>query len=262
MSSSVPILFDRPLLRQRRTRAAKAFARHDAILREAAMRAEESLASITRAFPRMASFGVPVPERPGTCTLIRCDITPSTLRNGAGARVVADEEWLPFAENSIDAVVSVFSLHWVNDLPGSLSQIHRVLKPDGLFLAVVPGAETLRELRQVLAETEAAQKGSLTARIAPFIDVREGGALLQRAGFSLPVASSELLTVSYPDMWALMHDLRGMGETNMLMAQQKHFAPRRVFEVAAARYAAQHSDTEGRIPATFEFVTLTGWKPL
>lgn len=258
MSSSVPKLFDRSLLRKRRERAAEGFAQHDFILREATQRIEESLDTITREFPTMVTFGGSMGKRNGTHKLIACDLTPG--RPGVG--IAADEEWLPFAENSVDAIISIWSLHWVNDLPGALSQMKRALKPDGLFLAVMPGAETLHELRQSLASAEAAQSGNLSARIMPFVDVREAGALLQRIGFALPVASSESLTVTYPDMWSLMHDLRGMGETNMLAAQQKTFAARRLFEEAAARYAAQHNDSEGRIPATFEFVTLTGWKPL
>ena len=181
--------------------------------------------------------------------------------DGAQKNIVLDEECLPFAENSLDAVVCLLNLHWVNDLPGTLAQIRRMLKPDGLFFAIIPGGETLRELRSIFATTETAFSGGITPRIAPFLDVRDGGALLQRAGFALPVADSEILTVSYENLFALMEDLRGAGEVNMLQNRVQHFTPRNFFLAAAKNYAAQHSDSEGRITASVEFITLTGWKP-
>jgi ubiquinone/menaquinone biosynthesis C-methylase UbiE len=175
--------------------------------------------------------------------------------------IVVDEEWLPFTEDSFDAVICLLNLQWVNDLPGALVQIRRILKPDGLFHAILPGGESLRELRSIFMATEADLRGGASARIAPFLDVRDGGALLQRAGFALPVADSELLTISYENLFALMADLRGAGQVNMLHNQPQHFTGRNFFMEAAKRYAAQHSDDEGRITATVEFITLTGWKP-
>ncbi len=257
---TIPILFDRKRLGMRRARAARDFVQHDFLVRAAQEAIAESLASITRIFPRIVTFGAALPARRGTEHIIRCDRVRAMLQREDGLRVVVDEEWLPFAENSIDAIVSVWGLHWVNDVPGALSQIRRALKPDGLFLAVLPGAETLRELRGALAQAETTLKGGISPRVAPFPDVREAGALLQRTGFSLPVASSETLTVSYPNMRALMHDLRGMGETNVLTAAQKSFSSRTLFAHAEALYAAQHHDGQGRLHATFELIILTGWK--
>ncbi|MFZ4540509.1 MAG: methyltransferase domain-containing protein [Rickettsiales bacterium] len=257
MESTPPILFDRARLRKRRLRAAAHFAQADFLWHEATARAEESMSYIARSFPRILAFGGhALSVAPGT-TIIHAALAPM----GITPTLIADEECLPFTESSFDAVISLLTLHWVNDLPGTLAQIHRILKPDGLFLAILPGGETLRELRSVLATTESEQCGGVTPRVAPFLDVRDGGALLQRAGFALPVADSELFDVSYPHLFALMDDLRKSGEVNMLQQQVQHFTPRNFFTDAAARYAAQHSDAENRITATVEFITLTGWKP-
>ena len=250
MESTAPILFDRARLRKRRARAAASFDAHAFLWREAADRAEESLSYILRDFPRMLVFGGQYFTPPQ-----------STTQRIHAARETIDAELLPFAENSLDAVVSLLDLHWVNDLPGALVQIRRALKPDGLFYAILPGGETLRELRRVLADTESTMSGGISPRVSPFLDVRDGGALLQRAGFALPVADSEILDVSYPHLFALMDDLRGTGEVNMLQQQVQHFTPRGFFAAAAARYAELFSDTEGRIKATMEFITLTAWKP-
>lgn len=250
MESTPPILFNRNRLRKRRARAAATFAQHDFLWREAASRAEEALSFITRSFPSMLVIGGHGFTPPaGTTQLI------------TSAQLVMDEEKLPFAENSLDAVFCLLTLHWVNDLPGTLVQIRRMLKPDGLFYAVLPGGETLRELRNIFASVEAEQTGGITPRIAPFIDVRDAGALLQRAGFALPVADSELLTISYENLFTLMGDLRAAGEANMLQQQAQHFTPRRFFAESAKRYAEQFSDDEGRITASIEFITLSGWKP-
>ncbi len=261
MESAPPILFDRARNRKRRARAATDFAQHDFLWREAATRTEETLSFIKRDFQTVIGFGTHALQlAPGT-RLIQCDAAPAMLHPLAGPRVVADEEWLPFADNSIDAFISLLSLHWVNDLPGALTQIRRVLKPDGLFFAILPGGETLRELRSVFAATEAEQSGGISPRIAPFIDVRDAGALLQRAGFALPVADSELLTISYPNLFALMHDLRGAAQNNMLRTQLQHFTPRRFFMDATERYQTSFKNAEHEITATVEFITLTGWKP-
>jgi len=259
MENAPPILFDRAQLRKRRARAGNRFLQHDFLWREAALRAEESLSFITRTFPAMVGFGChALAQRAGTQHFFHCSDTSGLP---TPTHLITDEERLPFAENSVDALISLLSLQWVNDLPGTLAQIQRMLKPDGLFFAILPGGETLRELRQVFAETESARSGGITPRISPFIDVRDGGALLQRAGFALPVADSELLAVSYEHMFALMDDLRGCGATNMLQQKRQHFTPRGFFTDAATRYKNSFSDGEGRLTATVEFITLTGWKP-
>lgn len=263
MQSSPPILFDRSLLRKRRARRSADFARADFLHREAAASVAESLSYITRAFPTIVELGAQggllravLEGRAGTTCYLACDAIAEP-----GLAVVVDEEKLPFAENSVDAVVSVLALQWVNDLPGTLAQIHRMLKPDGLFIAVVPGGETLRELRATFAAVESARTGGIHPRVAPFIDVRDAGALLQRAGFALPVADSDTLTITYPHLVGLMADLRGAAQTNMLQQQVQHFTPRGFFADAAAHYAEQYKNAEGELTATVELITLTGWKP-
>jgi SAM-dependent methyltransferase len=168
---------------------------------------------------------------------------------------------LPFADASFDLVVSGLSLHWVNDLPGALIQVRRALRPDGLFLAALLGGDTLIELRQALVEAETEVEGGASPRVSPFLDVREAGALLQRAGFSLPVVDLDTITVTWPDALALMKDLRGMGEANAVLERKKSFTRRGTLLSAAAGYQARHGDAEGRIPATFQIVYLTGWAP-
>jgi SAM-dependent methyltransferase len=265
--NSTPILFDRRLFRKRRDRAAEHFEEHDLLLREATERAAESLAFIARDFPVVVELGAHtgqlaqlLRQRKGTRHYIQCDISCGMLRQTDGLRVAADEEFLPFAEASVDAVVSVLSLHWVNDLPGTLAQIRRILKPDGLFFAMLPGGETLKELRQVMAETEEAWHGGVTPRVAPFIDVRDGGALLQRAGFALPVADTDRIDVGYEHAFALFEELRMLGEANALTGRARRYLPWQFFVDVAARYAREFRDGPS-IAATLELVTLTGWKP-
>lgn len=257
MHPAPPILFDRTRLRKRLARAAPGFAPHNFLWHEAAARIEESLGFIARRFPRILAFGAHALTPPADSTLVHAAFAPLAAR----PQIIADEERLPFAPESFDAVLCLLNLHWVNDLPGTLAQMQRCLKPDGLFMAILPGAETLRELREALAATESARSGGVSPRVAPFLDVRDGGALLQRAGFALPVADSELLTVSYENLFALMADIRGAGQVNMLQHKLQHFTPRGFFTAAATHYADRYGDAEGRIPATVEFITLTGWKP-
>lgn len=261
--NSPHILFDRARLRKRRLRTVSTLPAHDFLHREAADRMADSLSYINRSFPTIVELGAcssalatHLAKRPGTEHYIRCDLIP-----GPGIDVVADEEAIPLADNSVDAVLSLLSLQWVNDLPGTLAQIARILKPDGLFMAMLPGGETLRELRSVFAATESERMGGVTPRVAPFTDVRDAGALLQRAGFALPVADSDPLTVTYPSLFALMDDLRGAGQSNMLQQKLQHFTPRGFFMDAAARYAREFTDEEDQINATVELITLTGWKP-
>jgi SAM-dependent methyltransferase len=183
--------------------------------------------------------------------------------NGTGShlRVAVDEEALPFADSSLDLVVSALALQFVNDLPGTLIQIRRALKPDGLFLAALAGGDSLIELRTAFAAAESEIEGGISPRIAPFADVRELGALLQRAGFALPVVDRERLTVRYDSAVALMRDLRHMGATNILHERRRTPLRRTTLERVASIYAERFSDPDGRVRTTFEIIWLSGWAP-
>ncbi|MEM9332663.1 MAG: methyltransferase domain-containing protein [Pseudomonadota bacterium] len=174
--------------------------------------------------------------------------------------MVAELDTLPIADETLNLATSVFSLHWSNDLPGMFAQIRRALAPDGLFLCVLPGDQTLRELRECLIEAETKLCDSVSLRVDPFGDIRQFGGLLQRAGFSLPVVDTEIYTVRYASMFELIKDLRAMGVTGNLN-QTKKFGPRGLFDEAAKIYSNKFSDEDGRIRATFEMVFLSGWAP-
>lgn len=176
-------------------------------------------------------------------------------------RVLVDLEALPFADASLDLVVSGLTLHCVNDLPGTLVQIRRALKPDGLLLASVLGGQTLTELREAFLLAESELEGGASPRVAPFADVRDYGSLLQRAGFALPVTDTDIVTVTYSSPLALMQDLRGMGATNILAARRRAPLRRATLMRACELYIERHGRPDGRIPATFEIITLTGWAP-
>lgn len=268
-SNQVPEIFDRDRLRTHRSRAAANFFEHDFLFREMAERLCERLECIKRKFPFALDLGAHngilsevLQGRGAVELLVQAELSESLLRCAKGVRVVADEELLPFAENSFDLVLSIGALHWVNDLAGSLIQIQRVLKPNGLFLAVVFGGQTLKELRAAFEQAEMQLRGGLSPRISPFIDVQTGGGLLQRASFSLPVVDSEILTVEYTHPLKLMRELRGMGEANSLRESEKGFTPCSLIMSAVDNYLRDFSNAEGRIMASFELVTLTGWKSI
>lgn len=260
------LVFDRRSVRLHRERVAASLPQHDFLLREIGERLVDRLDDVRREFPialdlgcRHGALAGDLAGR-GVQTLIHCDLAYGMVRRAAGLRVVADEEALPFAAASFDLVISLLNLHWVNDLPGALLQIRRALKPDGLFLAALFGGETLKELRRSLAEAEIAAEGGLSPRVSPFADVRDAGNLLQRAGFALPVADVETLSVSYADPFALLADLRGMGETNAVLERRKT-ASRRATLFRAVELYEQFYGNEGRVPATFQVVFLTAWAP-
>jgi SAM-dependent methyltransferase len=175
--------------------------------------------------------------------------------------VAADEEVLPLADASLDLAVSALALQWVNDLPGTLAQIRRALRPDGLFLAALLGGDTLTELRQSFAAAEAEIEGGVSPRVAPFADMRDVGALLQRAGFALPVADVDRLIVRYDTPFGLMQDLRGMGATNVLLERRRTPLKRATLQRMVQIYAERFSDPDGRLRATFDIVWLSGWAP-
>jgi SAM-dependent methyltransferase len=177
------------------------------------------------------------------------------------ADLVGDLERLPLAAGSLDLAASLLALHGVNDLPGALIQIRRSLRPDGLFIGCLLGGRSLQELRQAFLEAEAETTGGVSPRVAPFVDLRDLGTLLQRAGFALPVVDSEVVTVRYRDMFGLLRDLRAMGWSNALVARRKARLRRETLLRAAAIYAERFADADGRLRATFEIVWLSGWVP-
>jgi SAM-dependent methyltransferase len=177
------------------------------------------------------------------------------------AKVVLDAETLDLTPQSHDLVIHTMSLHWANDPVGQLIQCRRALRPDGLFIAISFGGDTLQELRRALGEAEISVSGGLSPRIAPLPELRDLGGLLQRAGFALPVADTATLNVEYRDIWHLMHDLRAMGETNVLTARLRRPTRRSVFQEAQRLYAQHFSAPSGRLNASFELQVLTGWSP-
>jgi SAM-dependent methyltransferase len=194
-------------------------------------------------------------------TIVRASAAPDDAARRPEKFVAADEEALPFRDGSLDLVVSALALQFVNDLPGVLIQIRRALKPDGLFLGALIGGETLTELRQAFAAAESEMEGGVSPRVAPFADLRELGALLQRAGFALPVADVDRLTVRYDSVFELMGDLRRMGATNALNARRRAPLKRSTLTRMAEIYAERFTDNDGRVRATFEIVWLSGWAP-
>jgi SAM-dependent methyltransferase len=256
-------IFERALVRMRRTRAAATWEQFDFLKREGMERLGECLEDITRRFPLALNLGCHaggleevLAGRGGVERWVTCDLV-----RAFAPQIVCDEEWLPFADNTFDLIASVFSLHHVNDLPGSLIQIRRALKPDGLFLGILPGAHTLKELRLSVAGASAEHNFGLSPRISPFVEIRDAGALLMRAGFQLPVADSDEVRVEYEDAFRLMHDLRGMGESNVLVSQRRNFTSRSQLAAIAEYYRTHFALEDGGVPATFEFITMTGWKP-
>ena len=268
-------VFDRGAVRAHRDRAAARLADHDFLFVETAQRLVDRLGDVNRRFPcaldlgchggEMARALAAAGEGRGIEMLIQSDVSAAMVARAAAGlgryRVVGDEEALPFAAGRFDLVVSALSLHWVNDLPGTLAQIRRCLKPDGLFLAAMFGAGTLGELRHTLFRAEIEEVAGAGPRVSPFVEVAEAGALLQRAGFALPVADADTIEVTYADASALMRELRGMGEANAMAERRKAFTRRATMERAAALYAETFAAPEGRVRARFEIVTLTGWAP-
>lgn len=265
-------VFDRNLVRLRRDRVARTLSQADFLLKESATRLADRLLDVSRTFPLALDLGchtgqmAPLVHQTGKVnTLVQADLSPSMTAVAQAENdlpaLCADEEFLPIAEESLDLVLSNLSLHWVNDLPGALAQIRRSLKPDGLFLGAIFGGETLKELRAVLMEAEAETNGGVAPRVSPFVDVREAGNLLSRAGFSLPVVDAESIEVTYENAFKLMADLRAMAETNAVLERSKIPVGRSTLMRAGELYSEKFSDERGRIVATFQIVTLTAWTP-
>lgn len=265
MTHPVPRLFDRGLQRRRLARAAGAgFA--DFLVAHAADELHDRLSAVLRRFRLALDLGTPsghaaaVLRRGPAETVLRAAPAAALAATG-GWTIVADEEALPVAPGRVDLVTSLLALQGLNDLPGALVQIRQVLAPDGLFLACLLGGATLRELRHSFAAAEAELEGGGSPRVAPFGDVRDMGALLQRAGFALPVADTDILTVRYAHPLALLRDLRAMGLTNTLVERRGTPLRRATLMRMAEIYAADFAGADRRVIATFELIWLSGWAP-
>jgi len=266
-----PRLFDRALVAARLDRAWREARRGrsaDFLLVRAAAELADRLALVKRAFPIAIDAGAPAPHAAATLAArigggATVRLAPTVV--SAGRRdvpaAVADLELLPLRDESVDLVVSLLALHNVNDLPGALIQIRRSLRPDGLFIAALPGGDTLTELRQSLTVAESEISGGVSPRVAPFADPRALGGLLQRAGFALPVVDVDAVVARYPDLIALMRDLRAFGAANALAERSRRPLSRAVLARAGEVYAERFADPDGRLRATFETVWMTGWAP-
>ncbi len=269
--SNVPIIFDRKIKAIHRDRASKLLKDNDFLIEESAECIAELFDNdIAATFPDMLEIGSrnghlsqKMVNRAGINTITESDLSAKCLaypRNYTSTKIRADEEFLPFADNSFNLVLSSLSLHWVNDLPGTFAQINRILKDKGLFVATIFGPQTLIELREAITQTEIRLKGGVSPRISPFLEVKEAGALLQRAGFEFPVTDSTVLTAKYENIFKLFHDLRAMGETNAMHKRLKTFTSKSTLTEIDATYKRLFSDEEGLIDVSFELVTMTGWK--
>ncbi|MTI10919.1 methyltransferase domain-containing protein [Curvivirga aplysinae] len=275
-SSDAVNIFDRNVVRMRRTRAAKITAEKEFgdanfLFMEVADRLVDRLLDVSRNFDLALDIGCHsgevhhwlqnCPEK--VKHLIQCDMAEAYAKtaNARAASFVANEDLLPVKPESLDLVISNLSLHWVNDLPGAFAQIRQSLKPDGLFMGSMMGGESLFEMRSAIMEAEIELSGGISPRVSPFADIRDAGSLMQRAGFNLPVLDSEVIDVTYENLFKLAQDLRNMGETNAVHERVKSFSSRQLFMRAAEIYAEKHTNDEGRIPASFVIIYMHGWAP-
>ncbi|SFD30238.1 methyltransferase domain-containing protein [Methylobacterium sp. 13MFTsu3.1M2] len=256
-------LFDTRLARRRLARAGR-LGYPGFLLDRLAEDLDDRLGAVLRSFVSVLDLATP---RPVATRLLAArypaarHVRLAALPEPGGDLIVGDPEALPLATGSLDLAVSLLALHAVNDLPGTLIQLRRALRPDGLFVGCLLGGATLTELRQSFAQAESEVEGGVSPRVAPFAAVREAGGLLQRAGFALPVADTDTLTVRYADPFGLMRDLRAMGMTNVLTERRRTPLRRATLLRTAEIYAERFSDPDGRVRATFEVLWLSGWAP-
>ena len=265
-------IFDRPLLNRRKARAAADIGQFDFLLKRVAEDLALRVSAMIRDFPLALNLGAwhgplthALSQLKNVGTVISAETCLPLLIQCPPPRVLCDEEALPFINDGkrppFDLIASGLALHLVNDLPGVLVQCRRALKPDGLFLAAILGGATLFELRDCLLQAEDEIEGGASPRVAPFADVRTLGGLLQRAGLALPVTDTDLVTVTYKDMFALLRDLRGMGATNMLTGRRRRPLRRQTLFRAAELYGEKYTGDNGRLVASFEIITMTAWAP-
>jgi NADH dehydrogenase [ubiquinone] 1 alpha subcomplex assembly factor 5 len=265
LMTNIPQIFNKKKIILHRNRAARNIQNHNFLLSEVASRLVERLNDMSRNFENILNIGGSevshlLASKDDIKMLVNQDISINMVNMASGLKIVADSENIPFANGTFDLVTSNLSLHSANDLPGALVQILKLLKPDGLFVASLYGAETLHELRVAAAEAEMAEYAGMSPRIAPFADVKTLGHLTQRIGFELPVADSETIKVSYNNALELMHDLRGMGEANALFRQGRPIGKKLLHNINKI-YTEKFGDGEGGIIATFDIVVITGIAP-
>ena len=254
-------IFDRPRLRQNRKAILPNFENYDFLFKWAEDQILDRLDMIKHEF----TSGVHIGGRQSNNFIkhlkTQTNIDSFFTLDCAHGDVIGEEDFLPLKPSSLDLITSTLCLHSVNDLPGALLQIKKALKPDGLFIAALFGGETLHELRESLMSTEVALKGGASPRVFPFADKQDMGALLQRAGFTLPVVDSDIVHVSYDHLFKLADDLRGMGENNVISARNKQNPGKNFFMSAAKYYAENFSIDNAKIQASFEIIFLIGWSP-
>jgi SAM-dependent methyltransferase len=270
-NSAPPQIFDRGLINRRLDRAwarARGQAQPDFLLVRAADDLRDRLSLVKRRFALAADFGSPGPHGAAALAatgqadcIVRVGPTEASLGTGDFLAAVGDLERLPAADGQLDLAVSLLALQTVNDLPGALVQMRRALKGDGLLMAAIVGGETLTELRQSLTIAESEVLGGASPRVAPFVDVRALGGLAQRAGLALPVVDLDRVVARYPDLFALLADLRAMGGASALQARSRKPLRREVLLRAAAVYSERFADPDGRLRATFDLVWLAAWAP-
>lgn len=266
--SDPALLFDRALLRARRARFVHEMDAREFLLAHVAREIKERVELMLRPFPLAVDLGAyrgllgrSIAELPSVQKVIYTESVFAFAALCPRPALVCDEDLLPFKAGSLNLVVSGLALHRVNDLPGALIQIRRALAPDGLFMAALLGAGALGELREALLEAELECEGGASPRVSPFGDVRDYGALLQRAGFALPVADAETLAVHYPSPREAMREVRALGGGNVLISRSRKPLARKVLERAEALYRERHGTADGKVKATYEIVYLTGWAP-
>ncbi|HEY4546700.1 MAG TPA: methyltransferase domain-containing protein [Pedomonas sp.] len=260
-------MFDRRQVRRQRQRAAGNGSFVDFIKNLMVEDIADRLLMINRPFKRILDLGSHdgrlgklLAARYPEATVVYADPAEGWLA-GTQTGVACDPDFLPFADESFDLVVSAGLLHWTNDLPGALIQINRAMTPDGLFMAAFPGGDTLFELRRALFEAEEEVTGGVAPRVAPMVEVRDAGGLLQRAGFAMPVSDSDHFTVAYENPLKLLAELRAMGETNAQASRPRSFLRRAVLMRAASLYAERFAREDGKVLATVELISLSGWAP-
>jgi NADH dehydrogenase [ubiquinone] 1 alpha subcomplex assembly factor 5 len=255
------LVFDRKAVRLHRDRAARTVGRVADVQRDAAERLLDRLEDTNRHFTDALDIGgrgvvAPLLRQRGL-RVVSCDLSPAMAALNGSLSVAADEEFLPFAPGSFDLIVASLSLHWVNDLPGALLQLRQALRPDGLFLASLPALGTLAELRTALTEAEAEITGGASPRVSPFPELRDCAHLLQRAGFTVPVADVEHIKLLYADPFALLADLRAGGEANAIRQRTRSVPDRAIFPTALAKLPMEAD----RVSVTLRMAVMTGWAP-